>query len=89
MRRSQVSSHRRRRKSLPTIIKTVGDRIQVRRFEKGLLQSEVAAKLGVPISLVQAWEEDVQEPNQDEWKGLSDVLGTTNLRVELHNPTLG
>lgn len=55
------------------MVKTAGDRLQVRRFELGLLQSEVAAKLRVQISLVQAWEEDVQVPNQDEWDGRPDI----------------
>jgi DNA-binding transcriptional regulator YiaG len=82
----QIPANRKPRKPLPTIIKTLGDRIQVRRFEKGLLQSEVAEKLRVPISLVRAWENDVLEPNHDEWNRLAKVLGTSNLALELHNP---
>jgi DNA-binding transcriptional regulator YiaG len=51
----------------------------LRRSETGLLQSEVAAKLRVLISLVKAWEEDVQVPSQDEWDALADVVGMTKL----------
>jgi ribosome-binding protein aMBF1 (putative translation factor) len=65
----------------------VGDSLQLRRFALGLLQSELAAKLRVPISLVQAWEEDVQVPNQDEWNGLADVLGMSKFALESCNPT--
>ena len=80
--RSQIATRGRPRKSLPTAIKTLGDRIQVRRFELGLLQSELAAKLKVPISLLQAWEEDVQDPAPDHWNKLDNVLGTTDRTPE-------
>jgi DNA-binding transcriptional regulator YiaG len=49
------------RKSVPTITNILGDRIQIKRFEKGLLQTELATKLGVFVELLKVWDEDVRK----------------------------
>lgn len=36
---------------------------------------------------MKAWEGDIQEPNQDEWNGIANVLGTS--KVESENPNMG
>jgi ribosome-binding protein aMBF1 (putative translation factor) len=75
------SSHfekiRRSRKAFPTTVKTLGDFIQAKRFEKGLCQSELAERLGVPISLVRQWEEDQQTPTETQWQSLTSILNLT------------
>jgi ribosome-binding protein aMBF1 (putative translation factor) len=50
--RSHIPTYRNPRKLFPTTLKTPGDHIKAKRFEKGLLQSELAEKLGVSVRLV-------------------------------------
>jgi DNA-binding transcriptional regulator YiaG len=72
---SHISSKRHRRKIFPTVLKTLGDRIHVKRVEKGLLQGQLGRKLGVAREVVMDWERDLRTPNDDEWQSLAKVLG--------------
>jgi len=62
------------RKHIPTIIKTLGDYIQTRRYEKGLHPYEIAKKMGIASSLVLAWERDESQPDDAQWRMLGRLL---------------
>jgi ribosome-binding protein aMBF1 (putative translation factor) len=84
--RDHISTARRPRKAFPTTLKTFGDRLQVARFEKGLLQTELAQKLQIPTMLVKRWEENLETPAKDQWAKIAyllDLTGTANS----NNPT--
>ncbi len=85
--RSCIPSNRRPRKSMPTTLKTLGDHIQVRRFEEGLLQSELAEKMGVTTSLIQLWENDDCLPDERQFKMLVSLLAPKR-RPKFGNPTV-
>jgi ribosome-binding protein aMBF1 (putative translation factor) len=72
--RSHIQTNRRPRKRFPESIKTLGDRIRVARLEKGLIQKELAKKLGIPTRHVIRWEQDKREPTQAQRKQLADIL---------------
>jgi ribosome-binding protein aMBF1 (putative translation factor) len=72
--RGNISTTRRPRKAFPTTLETLGDCIYVARFEKGLLQSELAQKLQIPTTLVKRWEENMETPTETEWAILADLL---------------
>ena len=72
--RGHIGTNRRPRKSLPTTVKTLGDRIQVCRYEKGLLQSELAEKMGITIEAIQLLENDLRVPKDKEWQMLETIL---------------
>jgi ribosome-binding protein aMBF1 (putative translation factor) len=74
---SHISVNRKPRKPFPTILKTLGDRIQARRFEEGLLQSELAGKLGVTTLLVRRWEDNLETPSLAHWPMLASLLNLT------------
>ena len=60
---------------MPTAIKTLGDYLLVKRYEKGLKQRYIDQMVGVAISTVRRWETDVEKPTRDEWAVLVKVLG--------------
>jgi len=63
----------------------LGERIQVKRFEKGLTQQELANIVGVSKLLFNQWETDRSTPNESQLACIAGVLG-----MELmENPTLG
>jgi DNA-binding transcriptional regulator YiaG len=73
--RRHISIDRNPKKSIPVIVKTLGDQIQIKRYEKGLLQSQVAKALNVMTSLVKSWEDNSEKPTQAQWFGLANLLG--------------
>lgn len=73
--RAHISTERINKKVFPATLKTLGDHIRLKRFEKGLLQAEMAAKLGVSSQLVQQWEMDRRTPMDDQWLALVNMLG--------------
>jgi len=61
-------------KPLPINTKTVGDWIQMGRREKNLAPSHVAAKMGIAAALVQAWENGIYQPSEQQKEVLHTVL---------------
>ncbi len=53
----------------------MGDKIKVWRYARGMLLSDIAAQLAVPVSRVKEWEEDVAMPNEATRKFLAIILG--------------
>ena len=72
--RQHIITTKRPKKAIPTAIKTLGDYLLVKRYEKGLLQSHVAQIVEVPILTVKRWEEDLQRPSKAQWTALTKVL---------------
>jgi ribosome-binding protein aMBF1 (putative translation factor) len=72
--RRHIPTNRHPRKALPKALKTLGDHIQVKRFEKGLTRSRLARMLEVPPELVTNWERDLETPNDGEWQALAQTL---------------
>ena len=72
--RAHIPLNRNRRKQIPTVIKTLGDYIQAKRYEKGLHPYQVAGKMGIETALVLAWESGIRKPNEKQWRMLSDLL---------------
>ena len=56
---------------------TFGDRLAAAREAAGLTQSELAKRLGVKTSVVQAWEDDLKEPRANRLQMLSGMLNVT------------
>jgi DNA-binding transcriptional regulator YiaG len=73
--RAHIPVIRNPRKSFPTSVKTIGNAIIVKRKEKGLTQMQLAAMLGVPISLVILWEADLRIPTKTNRQALVKCLG--------------
>ena len=72
--RAHIPVHTYRRKPLPTSIKTLGDLIQIKRYEKRLTLWQLAQKMGIATSLVCAWEKDTDRPNQQQLELLGSIL---------------
>jgi DNA-binding transcriptional regulator YiaG len=51
-----------RAKALKMNMKTAGDWLKVKRLEKNLTRSQVAAKMGIATSLVSSWESNNRQP---------------------------
>ncbi len=58
----------------PTEVKTIGDHLRVRRLEMGLIQSEVAQRIGVTVSTIWNWESGRCEPDIRMWAGVIRFL---------------
>jgi len=54
---------------------TVGDRLRKRRHERGLLQKDVAASMGVNACMLANWEKGWTKPALDFWPGTIEFLG--------------
>jgi len=63
-----------RRKPLPKSIKTLGDLIQIKRYEKRLTVEQIARKMGIATRTVRAWERGESTPDQEQWQLLSVIL---------------
>ena len=62
----------------PTIdpeVETMGSRIQRLRYQRGLSQTEVAARMGVSNPAVSAWEQDKARPSASRLIALAEILG--------------
>ena len=67
--------NQKRAKALKVSMKTAGDWLKVKRLEKNLTRSHVAAKMGIATSLVNSWESNnLQPPDSQQLKVLSAVL---------------
>jgi len=60
-----------RAKALKLSMKTAGDWLKVKRLEKNLTRSHVAAKMGIATSLVSSWESNSLQPDGQQLKVLS------------------
>jgi ribosome-binding protein aMBF1 (putative translation factor) len=72
--RAHIPPNRHRRKQIPTVIKTMGDYIQAKRYENGLHPYQIAGKMGVGTALILAWESGSRTPDEKQWQMLSDLL---------------
>ena len=72
--RAHIPLNRQRRKHIPTVIKTLGDYIQAKRYEKGLHRYQIGGKMGIETALVLAWESGTRKPDEKQWQMLSDLL---------------
>jgi DNA-binding transcriptional regulator YiaG len=66
-----------RRKPLPTSIKTLGDLIQIKRYEKCFTLWQLALKMGIPTRTVRAWERDADQPSVLQMDQLTKILDLT------------
>jgi transcriptional regulator with XRE-family HTH domain len=55
--------------------KTLGDHLRKRRIDLGLLQREVAARVGVTVETVLGWELRAREPAISRWPAVLAFLG--------------
>ena len=72
--RAQIPTDRYRRKPLPTNIKTIGDLIQIKRYEKRLRLWQLAQKMGIATATVRAWENGTSQPNKQQIEQLMKLL---------------
>jgi ribosome-binding protein aMBF1 (putative translation factor) len=72
--RAHIPPNRNRRKHIPTVIKTPGDYILAKRYEKRLHPYQLAGKMGIETALVLAWESGTHTPDEKQWQLLSDLL---------------
>jgi DNA-binding transcriptional regulator YiaG len=72
------------RKSLPTSIQTLGDSIQMRRYEKRITLPQLAEKMGIAQTTIRAWELDTIKPDPQQLELLGRILGHS-IRVDLPN----
>jgi DNA-binding transcriptional regulator YiaG len=73
--RTHIPVNRKGTKAFPTSPTTLGERIRINRIEKGLLQSEMAEKLGVSRFQVGKWERNLVKPTESELAVVADFLG--------------
>jgi len=83
--RAHIPPNRNRRKHIPTVIKTLGDYIQAKRYEKGLHPYQIAGKMGIETALILAWESGTCTPDETQWQMLNDLLSFDS-RVDLPKP---
>ena len=76
------------RTHIPSIIATLGEYIQAKRYEKGLHPHQVADKMGIAASLLSAWESGKSTPDKTQLQMLSDLL-SFDLGVDLPKPHAG
>jgi len=67
-------ANQKRAKALKLNIKSAGDWLKVKRLEKNLTLGHVAAKMGIATSLVCAWENKTQQPDNQQLEVLTSVL---------------
>jgi DNA-binding transcriptional regulator YiaG len=73
--RNHISANRKPRKAFPTIVKTLGDEIQVKRKESELSARKLAGMLNVPVATVTSWERGQSIPNPAQLALISKLLG--------------
>jgi SOS-response transcriptional repressor LexA len=59
----------------------IGDRIKELRESKGLIQKELAKKLGVAVQSVSSWEIGSRNPNSNQRKKLCAIFGITEAQL--------
>jgi DNA-binding transcriptional regulator YiaG len=70
----QASTQRKPCKPLPASIKTLGDWIKIKRHQKNLTASHLAAKMGIATPLVQAWETGTCQPDDGQRQMLCSIF---------------
>jgi DNA-binding transcriptional regulator YiaG len=55
-------------------IKTVGDRIRVKRREKNLTRYHLATKMGISTALIRSWEDGINQPDSRQLEYLTNFL---------------
>ena len=73
--RAHIPTDRQPRKPLPLSIQTLGDLIQVKRYEKNLTLRQLAQKMGIANASVKAWEEGSCSPDSEQIVELMNYLG--------------
>ena len=63
-------------------IQTLGDLIQVKRYEKRLTLWQLAQKMGIASALVRAWEDGACMPNDEQTMFLKRILDFGNSEVQ-------
>ena len=58
-------------------VATFGDRLEAARMAKGLTVESLAAKIGVEVSKVEAWENDADEPRANRIQLLAGLLNVS------------
>jgi DNA-binding transcriptional regulator YiaG len=61
--RTHIPAPKIHRKPLPTSIQTIGDLIQIKRYEKKLTLWQLAQKMGIAAASLRAWEDGTYQPN--------------------------
>ena len=56
---------------------TIGQKIKQLRLEHGLRQQQLADKIGVSVSSISYWENELSEPHLYALIGMADVFGVT------------
>jgi DNA-binding transcriptional regulator YiaG len=72
--RMHIPAKRQHRKPLPTSIQTLGDLIQVKRYEKRLTLGQLAQKMGIAPAEVRIWEQNGSYPDSDQCIDLARIL---------------
>ena len=62
-------------KPYPEVPATLGDHLRKRRHERGLLQKDVAASMGVNAWTLANWEKGYTNPKLRFWPGIIEFLG--------------
>jgi ribosome-binding protein aMBF1 (putative translation factor) len=68
-------------RAYPTELRSIGDHVRKRRLDRGLLQREVALRIGVDKTTVHNWEVGIATPNLRVIPGVIRFLGFSPLRV--------
>jgi len=55
-------------------IKTLGNLIQIKRYEQRLTLWQLALKMGIATSTVRAWERDKRVPNENQRQMVASIL---------------
>ena len=71
---THIPTNRQLRKPLPTSIQTLGDLIQVKRYEKRLTLPQLAEKMGIATASVRAWEDGSSQPDTQQMALLAKFL---------------
>ena len=80
--RSHIPAKRNSRKPLPTSVKTLGDLIHIKRYEKRLTRQQLAEKMGIAHTLIRAWERGASQPSEQQMEQLRKLLADA-LRLDL------
>ena len=73
--RAHISTNRQPKKAIPAIVKTLGDRIQIKRLETGISLKQLAKTMSVRVTETTTWENDRAMPSPEQLALLGHVLG--------------
>jgi hypothetical protein len=72
--RAHIRALRIPRKSLPTSMKTFGDFLHVKRYEKHLTLSQIGRPMGITHTTAKAWEMDAERPDERQMEQLAEFF---------------